>query len=143
MPFHLRAATDQDRLFARALAEGTMSRYYAQYGFVWSNQEFDAAWAVRDNWLICRDENVIGFISLSYDSEALFIRELHLVDGSRGLGVGTWVLEQMVLKANASGLLRLTVFKSNPARMLYERMGLSIVGEESCFWRMERTCHSS
>jgi ribosomal protein S18 acetylase RimI-like enzyme len=143
MAFHLRAATDQDLSFARTLTHEAMSRYYAQYGLLWSNDGFDVAWADRENWLICRDDSVLGFISLSRDSKALYIRELHLLDGCRKQGAGSWVLEQMALKACRQGLLRLTVFKTNPARRLYQRMGLSIVGEEDCFWRMERECRSS
>ena len=143
MAFHLRAATDRDLPFARTLTHEAMGRYYLQYGLLWSNEGFDTAWAGRENWLICRDDSVLGFISLSRDSRALYIRELHLLEDCRRQGAGSWVLEQMALKACGQGLLRLTVFKTNPARGLYQRMGLSIVGEEDCFWRMERTCRSS
>lgn len=140
MAFNLRAATENDRLFARALTHEAMSRYYQQYGLLWSDHGFDAAWAGRENWLICNDTAVMGFISLSFDSRALYIRELHLLETCRKQGAGSWVLQQMALKAQAQGLLRLTVFKTNPARRLYQRQGLSIVGEEDCFWRMERAC---
>ncbi|EFQ64178.1 GNAT family N-acetyltransferase [Pseudomonas lactucae] len=143
MSFYLRAATDQDLPFARKLTHEAMSRYYVQYGLWWSGDGFDTAWAGRENWLICQDATVLGFISLSRDSRALYIRELHMLQAYRGLGAGSWVLEQMAVKAQAQGLLRLTVFKSNPARELYQRNGLSIVGEEDCFWRMERVCRSS
>ncbi|PLR62931.1 GNAT family N-acetyltransferase [Pseudomonas sp. QC2] len=140
MAFNLRAATDQDLPFARSLTFAAMSRYYLQYELVWSNQGFDVAWAGRENWLICNDDTVMGFISLSADRRALYIRELHMLEAYRGLGAGSWVLEQMALKAQATGLLRLTVFKNNPAKRLYQRSGMSIVGEEDCFWRMERVC---
>lgn len=143
MAFHLRAATYSDLSFARTLTHEAMNRYYTQYGLLWSNEGFDTAWADRENWLICRDDSVLGFISLSRDSRALYIRELHLLESCRRQGAGSWVLEQMALKAHGQGLLRLTVFKTNPARALYQRMGLSIVGEEDCFWRMERVCRSS
>lgn len=144
MMFHLRRATQQDLPFARTLTHETMSHYYLQNGLLWSNDGFDVAWAGRENWLICNDGGVMGFISLSRDGKALYIRELHLLECSRKQGAGSWVLEQMALKAHAEGLgsLRLTVFKTNPARRLYQRLGLSIVGEEDCFWRMERECHA-
>ena len=140
MVFHLRAATDQHLPFARALTHEAMARYYVQYGLWWSNDGFDTAWAGRENWLICRDDAVLGFVSLSRDSRALYIRELHMLEQCRGIGAGTWVLGQMTLKAQRLGLLRLTVFKTNPAKTLYLRMGFNIVGEEDCFWRMERVC---
>ena len=93
--------------------------------------------------MICQDDSVLGFISLSRDSNALYIRELHMLEQYRGLGAGSWVLQQMALKARTLGLLRLTVFKNNPAKQLYVRMGLRVVGEEDSFWRMERVCPSS
>lgn len=142
MTFHLRAATDQDRSFARTLTCQAMNRYYEHYGFLWSNDGFDTAWAGRKSWLICRDDEVLGYVSVSLDDDALFIRELHLSETYRGQGAGAWVLEQMVEKASALGLgaLRLTVFKINPASKLYLRHGLHIVREEHCFWQMERIC---
>lgn len=144
MPFHLRAATGRDLPFARTLTHEAMNRYYLQYGLLWSDHGFDVAWAGRENWLICNDETVMGFISVNRDSRALYIRELHLLERFRKQGAGSWVLEQMVLKARAQGLdlLRLTVFKTNPARRLYQRQGMSIVGDEECFWRMERECRA-
>ena len=143
MAFHLRAATDQNLPFARTLTFEAMTRYYLQYGLVWSNDGFDVAWAGRENWLVCNDDAVMGFISLSRDSRALYIRELHMIPAFRRQGAGSWVLGQMALKAQAQGLLRLTVFKTNPARRLYQRLGLTIVGEEECFWRMERECRAA
>lgn len=143
MTFHLRAATDRDLPFARNLTHQAMNRYYEQNQLLWSNDGFDTAWAGRENWIICQDDRVLGFISLSCDSNALYIRELHMIEQHRGLGAGSWVLQQMALKARTPGLLRLTVFKTNPAKKLYERMGFSVVGEEDSFWRMERVCRSS
>ncbi|WP_300627169.1 GNAT family N-acetyltransferase [Pseudomonas sp.] len=143
MAFHLRAATDQDLPFARNLTHQAMDGYYVQYQLLWSNDGFDRAWAGRENWLICDDDRAIGFVSLSCDSQALYIRELHMIEACRGLGAGSWVLQQMALKARALGLLRLTVFKTNPAKRLYQRNGFNIVGEEDGFWRMERVCRSS
>ncbi len=143
MTFHLRAATDQDLPFARNLTHQAMNPYYLQNQLLWSNDGFDTAWAGRENWMICQDGGVLGFISLSRDSNALYIRELHMLEQYRGLGAGSWVLQQMALKARTLGLLRLTVFKNNPAKQLYERMGLRVVGDEDSFWRMERVCPSS
>ena len=144
MRFHLRRAIEQDLPFARTLTQQAMSYYYRQNGLLWSNDGFDVAWAGRENWLICNDDGVMGFISLSRDGKALYIRELHLLECCRKQGAGSWVLAQMVLKARVEGLgfLRLTVFKTNPARRLYQRLGLSIVGEEDGFWRMERECRA-
>ena len=104
MTFHLRAATGDDLPFARRLTHQAMGGYYLQYGLVWSDYGFDVGWGSRENWMICKDDAVLGFISLSRDNNALYIRELHLSENHRKQGAGSWVLEQMVLKARAQGL---------------------------------------
>lgn len=140
MDFQLRPATLADVEFARTLTRSTMLGYYCQYDLLWSDEGFDQAWCGRENWLICNEDVCWGFVSLSRDAKALYIRELHLLEAFRGRGAGGWVIEQMACKAAAlgRGRLRLTVFKGNPARELYERHGLRVVGQETCFLWMER-----
>jgi len=145
MAFTLKAASDQHLAFARSLTHQAMGHYYRQYHLTWSDKGFDTAWAGRENWLICQDNRPVGFVSLSRDDKALYIRELHLLDAFRRQGAGSWVLERMIAKARAESrdYLRLTVFKTNPAKRLYQRQGLSIVGEQGCFWQMESVCLSA
>jgi ribosomal protein S18 acetylase RimI-like enzyme len=60
---------------------------------------------------------------------------------ARGQGVGSLVLEKVQGMACERQLprVRLTVFKSNRAQHLYLRRGFRKVGEDDCFYRMERT----
>lgn len=139
--FQLRPATESDLAFARELTRSTMLRYYIRHDLLWLDEAFDVAWAGRENLLICQGGEVLGFVSLSRDLRALYIRELHVLQAWRGQGAGTWALGQVlaVARQERRGLLRLTVFKGNPAQRLYERVGLQVVGADECFWRMERT----
>lgn len=140
--FELRLASAADLAFARDLTRETMLGYHIRHDLLWLDQAFDVAWAGRENWLICRGAERLGFVSLSRDLKALYIRELHVQVSRRGQGAGAWTIEQMLAKARHErrGLLRLTVFKDNPAQGLYRRMGLEVVGEDECFLRMERHC---
>jgi ribosomal protein S18 acetylase RimI-like enzyme len=133
-------ATDIDLPFARALARHTMMPYYTRHGLLWRDIDFDDGWHWRENYLLRVATQPLGFVSLSVDTRALYIRELHLLESARGQGVGTDVLAHASQLASQRRLplLRLMVFKDNPAQRLYTRMGLQVVGEESCFWRMER-----
>lgn len=142
--FSLSAATDSDLVFARDLTRSTMLGYYIRNDLLWQDEAFDVAWAGRRNLLICLGAQVLGFVSLSRDAQALYIRELHIVQAFRGQGAGAWTLQQVLELARQErrGLLRLTVFKGNPAQRLYERMGLRVVGDDDCFWRMERSSAS-
>jgi ribosomal protein S18 acetylase RimI-like enzyme len=135
-----RPATHHDLDFARDLTRINMLRYYIQHDLLWLDEAFDVAWAGRDNRVIVRFECRLGFVSLSRDARALYIRELQVGQAYRGQGAGAWAIDQVVALACGEGrtALRLTVFENNPARALYERKGLKVVGRDECFLRMER-----
>ncbi len=117
-----------------------MLPYYREFDLLWIEEAFDQAWGWREQWLVMEGEAVLGFCSLSQDRQGLFIRELHLVPEQRGRGVGSQVLEMLATWAaqRRLPLLRLMVFKSNPARQLYRRHGFVEMGEDDCFVRMQR-----
>ncbi|HEN8713466.1 MULTISPECIES: GNAT family N-acetyltransferase [Pseudomonas] len=140
MPIELIPATDAHRTFARDLTRRAMLAYYREFDLLWIEEAFDQAWDWREQWLVVDGDRVLGFCSLSKDRQALFIRELHLLPEHRGQGVGSWVLQALVAKAAQQRLplLRLMVFKSNPARRLYRRQGFVEMGEDECFVRMQK-----
>lgn len=141
MTLTLAPATDQHLTFARDLTRRAMLPYYRAYDLLWMEEAFNQAWGWREQWLVVDGERVLGYCSLSQDSRALYIRELHLIESARGQGVGGWVLETLPAWAarRRLPLLRLTVFKSNPAQALYLRHGFVAQGEDECFVRMQRT----
>lgn len=145
MGFELRPATSRDLDFARELTCKTMLRYYIQYDLLWQDEAFDVAWAGRENWLIVRDDRRLGYVSLSRDVRALYIRELHVLEAFRGQGAGSWVIDQVLAMAckERRPALRLTVFDNNPAKALYERKGLTVAGKDECFLRMQRDVDAS
>jgi ribosomal protein S18 acetylase RimI-like enzyme len=139
MEFKWHAATEGDLEFARNLTCRNMLPYYIQHDLLWQDEAFDVAWAGRDNRLIVSDNVQLGYVSLSRDARALYIRELQIDEASRGQGAGSWVIDQVFALARTERLaaLRLTVFENNPARALYERKGLQVVGADECFLRMQ------
>lgn len=140
MPVELVTASDAWCSFARDLTRRAMLPYYREFGLLWIEEAFDEAWGWREQQLVMEGEAVLGFCSLSQDRQALFIRELHLLPEQRGRGVGGQVLETLAEWAGQRRLplLRLMVFKSNPARQLYLRHGFVEMGEDDCFVRMQR-----
>ncbi|MHC8394668.1 GNAT family N-acetyltransferase [Pseudomonas sp. LB3P93] len=140
MGFVLRPATARDLEFARDLTCRTMLGYYIRHDLLWQDEAFDVAWAGRENWLIVRDDVLQGYVSLSRDARALYIRELHVLEAFQGQGAGSWAIDQVFAMAckERRPALRLTVFETNPAKALYERKGLKVVGQDECFLRMQR-----
>ncbi|UVM70516.1 GNAT family N-acetyltransferase [Pseudomonas alvandae] len=140
MSFQWRLAEVGDIDFARQLTCRNMLPYYLRHDLLWQDEAFDLAWVIRQNWIIHRDDQALGFVSLSRDARALYIRELQIDRAFRRQGAGTWAIGQVwgMVALEHRPALRLTVFKDNPARALYERMGLQVVGEDECFLRMQR-----
>ncbi|WP_160107044.1 GNAT family N-acetyltransferase [Pseudomonas izuensis] len=145
MEFEWHAATDRELDFARELTCRNMLRYYIQHGLLWQDEAFDVAWAGRENRLIVCGERPVGYVSLSRDARALYIRELQVAEAFRRQGAGSWAIDQIFAMACLEGrpALRLTVFENNPARALYERKGLRVVGTDACFLRMQRDTDGS
>ncbi|MBF6039463.1 GNAT family N-acetyltransferase [Pseudomonas sp. P154a] len=140
MGFEWRLASPADLDFARKLTCDNMLRYYIQHDLLWLDEAFDVAWVGRENRMFVRDESVLGFVSLSRDANALYIRELHVLEAFQGQGAGGWVIDEVFALAckERRPALRLTVFENNPAKKLYERKGLKVVGQDECFLRMQR-----
>jgi ribosomal protein S18 acetylase RimI-like enzyme len=140
MGFEWRLMSSKDLDFARRLTCDNMLRYYIQHDLLWLDEAFDVAWAGRENRMIVRDDVLQGFVSLSRDASALYIRELQIVEAYRGRGAGSWAIDQVFALAckERRPALRLTVFDNNPAKKLYERKGLKVVGNDGCFLRMQR-----
>ncbi|WP_392888373.1 GNAT family N-acetyltransferase [Pseudomonas migulae] len=145
MGFELRLATAQDLDFARDLTCKTMLRYYIQHDLLWQDEAFDVAWAGHESWMIVRDDVRLGYFSLSRDARALYIRELHVLEAFQGQGAGSWAIDQVLAMTSKERrpALRLTVFENNPAKALYERKGLKVVGADECFLRMQRDVEAS
>ncbi len=84
MSFEWRAATAGDIDFARQLTCDNMLAYYLKHDLLWQDEAFDLAWIIRQNWIISREGQALGFVSLSRDARALYIRELQIDEAFRG-----------------------------------------------------------
>ncbi|KAI8904468.1 acyl-CoA N-acyltransferase [Gorgonomyces haynaldii] len=89
--------------------------------------------------MITEDEEDEGMV------DCLYLYEMHLKPDARGKGLGKMMIERVHQFAREHGLhlVKLTVFKENPAFEFYKRMGysldstdLSFYGEESTYWIM-------
>ncbi|VVM67181.1 GNAT family N-acetyltransferase [Pseudomonas fluorescens] len=139
MTLQLRETVPEDLAFARDLTCQNMLRYYIRHDLLWQDEAFDVAWSGRQNWLVVQGGLTVGFLSLSRDMRALYIRELQIAEAFQGRGAGSWAIDQVIDMARKERrpALRLTVFENNPARNLYERKGLQVQGADECFLRMQ------
>lgn len=146
----LRDAEPGDRAFFLALYASTRREELAHVG--WSDEvrelflkmQFEAQatdYAHRHPASRCqvieRQGSAIGRLWLARSEGALRVLDISLLPEMRGHGIGGACLKRVFDEAAALGLeVELHVAVGNPARRLYERMGLAPVGEANVYQAM-------
>jgi len=128
--FHLRHATMDDFEFAEALTRNNMGGYYRRHHLIWRGDLFLSSYRESENFILELDETAIGVLRVTEEGDSLHIRDVQIVDGYRGQGAGTFLLDISHQWARERGLreLQLRVFVDNPAARLYQRMGYRLAG---------------
>ena len=90
--------------------------------------------------IIVLENKAIGVYAkhITEDGEC-FINEISLLKEYQGQGIGTEILSKQI-EENKSKNIRtiLQVFKDNPAKRLYERLGFKIYGETETHYQMQK-----
>lgn len=125
MRLSIRPAADEERAFCEALNRLNMGAYLTKRDITWDPNRFLASWLEFENLLILADSDVVGLLRLAPERDALGLRDLQVIPGRQGEGVGTWAVQQAQAIAAHRGFLRLRlrVYKENPAVALYTRLG--------------------
>jgi ribosomal protein S18 acetylase RimI-like enzyme len=141
---HFRSATDADVPDLLALRHRTMDPHFQSAGLIYSEQDHLARIGLRFDCaqLICRDEQLIGLLKLVKEGEVWELIQLQLAPEVQGAGFGTQLLQGILQEAQlARAAVQLSVFKTNPAQYLYQRLGFIIHSESEhsyeMLWRPE------
>ena len=89
--------------------------------------------------IIVIDNKVAGvYVVHTTENGDLFINEISILKEYQNKGIGRKILEEQ-LKENQSKGIRtiLQVFKDNPAKSLYEKLGIKVYGETETHYQME------
>jgi GNAT superfamily N-acetyltransferase len=140
MSFELIQATEADKEFLLTLRKLTMVEHLEQAGLHLSDEEH--AFRLNDDYecsylIVCCGEKV-GTLKYRELADKIEIMQLQVHPESQGKGLGKQVMERVLgwSKRRHKGI-ELTVLKANPARILYERLGFSISGENEHEFHME------
>ena len=95
--------------------------------------------AVDDRIILLADKR-IGRLILSRTDAEIRLVDITILPEFRNQGIGTSLIKDLLTEADAAGkFVSLQVEKTNPqARALYERMGLTVKGENQTHFQMER-----
>jgi ribosomal protein S18 acetylase RimI-like enzyme len=90
--------------------------------------------------LILIGEQPVGRLYLHRTDEEIRIVDISLLPESRGQGIGSAILKELLAEAAAAGKpVRIHVERNNPALKLYERLGFYRIGDTGIYYLMEAT----
>lgn len=134
MDISLRPATENDIAFLLNLRELTMKSYLEQIGE--STSEEAMLSRVRDNFdaasVIEVDGISAGIFKVRYEPEYdyWFLFQLQIVPNFQNRQLGSHLIRQLIEQAQEAGSnVRLRVYKHNPARHLYKKLGFEKISE--------------
>jgi len=139
LPFieRLYRTTREEELALTGWPEEFKQQFIAQQQFA-QNRHFELAYPNAEWLLIERRGAPIGRLYVAERSAELWLIDIALLPEARGGGLGAAVLNDLLEQGRVLGKpVGLTVFKTNPARRLYERLGFVKVDDGGAYDRME------
>jgi len=91
--------------------------------------------------LVNFDGEDIGCMDVRDEDDHLQLNILYLLPQAQNRGIGTFLVRELLARADvAKKPARLKVFRPNPARYFYERLGFAVVEAAPERFYMERSC---
>jgi ribosomal protein S18 acetylase RimI-like enzyme len=136
-----RKATDDDKPFLWKLKVASLRPYVAQiYGWDEPTQYgyFENGFHPSAIQIIQYDGQNVGMYELQESVKSWFLAVIMVLPEFQNKGIGSTIIQRMIDDIAVSNKpLRLQVFKVNPARRLYERLGFVKLGESKTHIQME------
>ena len=127
-----RPARDEDfeflwRLQCEAMRPN-VERQFGPWDAAFQRRLFEENTDVAAQEIVRVDGEAIGCQCIREEGDALVLERLHLMPAWQGRGLGTKLLRAFVERASREGrAARLQVFRTNPARALYARIGFQTI----------------
>ena len=140
MRWELRQATAQDEERLYEIHRAAM-REHVQAVWGWDEadqrERFRAGFDPAGVSVIMLSDEPIGLLKVDRRTDELFLASVELAPEVQRRGLGSDVVRSVLREAAQRGVpVRLQVFRRNPARRLYERLGFHQVGETSTHLEM-------
>lgn len=148
----LRRASESDSAFLLAVYSSTRQEELAPLGwtdsqkaafldmqFTAQRRHYEAAFPGSQQSVILLGDQPVGRIWIARSQEEIRLLDIALLPDSRGRGIGTALISDLVEEARASGrpLRHMVLAENTAAQRLYSRLGLSVAGDAGVYLLME------
>ncbi|RJQ21376.1 GNAT family N-acetyltransferase [Candidatus Woesearchaeota archaeon] len=130
--FLLRKCTGADYWFVYRLLKSNMLTYFTKHLGGWKPSVFRSDFDKRRISIIEYKNRRVAFTDLEFENDFTYLRNIQLSKFVRRKGLGTVLLTLMEKTTKKRGIhiIRLRVFKENPAKRLYLRHGYYPIKDE-------------
>lgn len=136
--FKLIPATDSDLEFLDDLNSRCMRRHVEQI-VPWDEEMFRQNFDKSLVRVVVVDESAAGMLKVKREANFLYLGDVMLAPEHRNKGLGTELIKFVEREASKFNLpLRLKVLRSNPAKVLYKRLGFKEIEHTEHYLIMEK-----
>jgi ribosomal protein S18 acetylase RimI-like enzyme len=136
-PFLLNLFASTRDEFKMLITDETQFAALVSMQFNLQRQQYQDGYPHGEDKIILSDGRPIGRMFTSEDDRTITLVDIALLPESRNAGIGRRLLNDLLGGAAEQGkAVTLHVFKNNPARNLYERLGFRQISEDSMYYEM-------
>jgi ribosomal protein S18 acetylase RimI-like enzyme len=131
---------ERDGQFIRELTRESFYSYFTST-IGWNEERHREEPKFPERYLMLFNEiDCIGFLSLREQPHFLYLETLQLLQQYRGRGIGTALMRfiEEVAERKAKDRIQLRIFKGNPAKSLYHRIGFKVIEDQGWCFLMEK-----
>jgi ribosomal protein S18 acetylase RimI-like enzyme len=136
-PFLLKLFTSTHDEFKMLITDETQLAALMSMQFNFQRQQYQDGFPDGEDKIILSNGQPIGRMFTSEGDQKITLVDIALLPENRNAGIGRKLLDDLLSAAGEKGkAVTLHVFKNNPARNLYERLGFRQISEDSMYYEM-------
>jgi N-acetylglutamate synthase-like GNAT family acetyltransferase len=112
-----------------------MGMYHELHEIPWHQDRIEAHFREKENHSVFSCRQWIGFISLEWKNDSVFIHSLQLIQKVQGSVYGVQILNWLLDQARERDIdsIECKTFASSPVRELYKKIGFEIQEQDELF----------
>ena len=140
--YSLRPAKDSDREWVWETKKLCVSVYVKQTYGVWNEEtqtsRFKTTFDSKEVQIISMSGSDVGYVASECTEQEFRLFNIMILPDFQNRGLGSIIMLKLLDEAETKDIpFRLQVLKVNPARALYERLGLSVTAETDTHYQMQ------
>lgn len=125
----MRSCRATDYQFVADLSRQNMEEYTKEYWGNWDSKKFKTNLKKENITIISYGNKKVGFFDITRDKDAAYLHNLQVINNFQGQGIGASIMTNIEIAEKEAGISKITaqVFKNNPARFFYRKLGYKVI----------------